>query len=276
MGTNTGISRKMPNQSASSLSTRKRAAVGVQRQRRVVVQRHRRGRYGVRVAQRRPRPPRWARAPAPRAARACEPAARGSSAGRGSPSRSTAERAVIRKLTWPPLLARRESSSRYTSSSGALRRQDRVDARARPPASSATTSGAASSPASITRSTCPSATAHAGANGRWAPAPRTPRLRSPSTWTSSAVRSRRSSVNGGHREQPPLHHRHPGAEPLHLGQVVRAEHHGAALRRQLRHRVAHGARGFGVEPAGGLVEEDDLGVVHQRADDAPASAACPC
>ena len=34
-----------------------------------------------------------------------------------------------------------------------------------------------------------------------------------------------------------------------------------------RHRVAHRARGLRVQPAGGLVEEDDLRVVHQRADD---------
>jgi len=73
--------------------------------------------------------------------------------------------------------------------------------------------------------------------------------------------------NGAHREQAPLDHRHPGAEALHLGHVVRAEHDGAPLRGQLTDRLAHGPGRFRIQPAGGLVEEQRLGVVQQRPDE---------
>ena len=134
--------------------------------------------------------------------------------------------------------------------------------------------------ASITRSTA------ALAPARWArraarPAPAGSARASPSTRISSACPARRSSRSGATASSRPLitatraHSRSTSAR-LCEHSTMRAP-----LGGQLRHRVAHGARGLGVEPAGGLVEEEHLRVVHQRADDrqllphALAEAAAP-
>jgi hypothetical protein len=58
-----------------------------------------------------------------------------------------------------------------------------------------------------------------------------------------------------------------GAQALDLGEVVAAEHQRAPLGGELGHRVAHRARRLRVEARGGLVEEDDLRLVHQRPHD---------
>ena len=50
-----------------------------------------------------------------------------------------------------------------------------------------------------------------------------------------------------HRAQPRLDDGHARAQPLHLGEVVAAQHQRAPLARQLRHRVAHRARRLRVE-----------------------------
>ena len=55
-------------------------------------------------------------------------------------------------------------------------------------------------------------------------------------------------------------HRHRVGQGLGLVHVVGGEHHGAALGAQAPHQVPRLAAGRGVEPGGGLVEEDQLGV----------------
>ena len=59
-------------------------------------------------------------------------------------------------------------------------------------------------------------------------------------------------------------HGHPVADPFHFGQQMAVEEDGHAPPAQMQEHVAHVEAPQGVEGAGGLVEEDQLGVAHQR------------
>jgi hypothetical protein len=64
-----------------------------------------------------------------------------------------------------------------------------------------------------------------------------------------------------------IHDRDPLAEDLRLIHVVRGQHHGAALGADRAEHVPQIPPGLRVERAGGLIEEQDVGAMHQCAGD---------
>ena len=94
---------------------------------------------------------------------------------------------------------------------------------------------------------------------------------------STGSRKRSSSVLGaltaqavdrvGADEPPVLDDAHPVRHPLDLVELVRREEHGApaagGLAQELLELVLH----EGIEPRGGLVEDEQLGLVHEGEDD---------
>src|SRR5581483_4406573 len=78
-------------------------------------------------------------------------------------------------------------------------------------------------------------------------------------------------AHGHDADQLPLaEERDAVADGLPLGEVVAAEEHRAAFRGEALDERADLAPPGGIEAAGGLVEEEDLGVVQQGARDAEA------
>ena len=68
-------------------------------------------------------------------------------------------------------------------------------------------------------------------------------------------------------DAPVVNDGHPLAQPLRFLHVVRGEQDGAAARLESLHHFPELAAGLRIEPRGGLVEEEQLGVVDQRAGD---------
>ena len=67
--------------------------------------------------------------------------------------------------------------------------------------------------------------------------------------------------------RPPSMITEPVAQPLGLVHVVRGEHLGDAALLESIQAIPHQMAGLGVEAGGGFVEQEEVGLVHQRTRD---------
>jgi hypothetical protein len=73
-------------------------------------------------------------------------------------------------------------------------------------------------------------------------------------------------------DPPAADDHHAVGDRLDLGQQVRREQHGAAAVGEAAQQLAHPAHALRVEPVGGLVEDQDLGLAEQRVGEPEALA----